>query len=265
MKDWAVDSPPNIADYLPDDRPRETIVELVVADLERRWPADRGKTIEQYLEEFPELGPIESLDEAILLAELEARRPTPHRITLSQLAERFPEQAKRWAIADTQEAEELGPNESRSTELTAGDEIDGFRIETLLGEGSLAKVYLAEELALGRRVALKVSRDASDEERLMARLEHPNIVPIYSQRVHEGRKLIAMRYVRGATLASWMSNLSDVERRTWRGIELTLWLREVAQTTADDAAGKVMDRRRFDRHGGDRRKSRYRRRPDHRD
>jgi hypothetical protein len=72
-------------------------------------------------------------------------------------------------------------------------------------------VYLAEQLSLGRPVALKVITPdlAGDvqfrtrferEARLAARLDHPNVVPVFSTGEEEGRLYIAMRYVEGTDL-----------------------------------------------------------------
>jgi serine/threonine-protein kinase len=94
---------------------------------------------------------------------------------------------------------------------TVGIEIAGYRIEGLLGRGGMSVVYLAEDLSLGRLVALKVLAPelASDdrfrerfvrESRLAAALEHPNIIPIFEAKEAQGRLYIAMRYVQGTDL-----------------------------------------------------------------
>jgi serine/threonine-protein kinase len=87
-----------------------------------------------------------------------------------------------------------------------------YDIETPLGRGGMADVYLARERRLDRRVALKVlaPRFAADETsrqrflseaRTVARLTHPNIVPIFT--VDEIGRFVffAMAYVAGKTLA----------------------------------------------------------------
>ncbi len=85
-----------------------------------------------------------------------------------------------------------------------GEAIGGFRLISELGRGAFARVYLAHEAALGNRpVALKVSKAEGDEPRVLARLQHTHIVPIYS--VHDDRatglRLICMPYFGGANLA----------------------------------------------------------------
>jgi WD40 repeat protein len=93
-----------------------------------------------------------------------------------------------------------------------GTELAGYRIESLLGVGGMSVVYLAEDLRLKRKVALKLlaarlAEDGSFRERflreseLAASIDHPNIVPIYEAGATEDLLYIAMRYVEGADLA----------------------------------------------------------------
>jgi YVTN family beta-propeller protein len=103
------------------------------------------------------------------------------------------------------------------TDLTIGGELLGYRIEDVLGRGGMGIVYLAEDLRLKRRVALKLlSPQLAEDERfrerfltesqLAASLDHPNIVPIYETGEVDGRIFISMRYVEG-------SNLKEVLRK----------------------------------------------------
>jgi serine/threonine-protein kinase len=75
--------------------------------------------------------------------------------------------------------------------LGAGTVVGGYRVESVLGDGSTGTVYSALDVALERRVALKVltpelARDERFRERflgeskLAASLEHPHIVPIHA-------------------------------------------------------------------------------------
>ena len=96
-------------------------------------------------------------------------------------------------------------------DLSIGAELLGYRIAAVLGRGGMGIVYLAEDLRLKRRVALKLlsPRLADDErfrERLLAEselaasLDHPNIIPIYEAGEVDGRIFISMRYVEGSDL-----------------------------------------------------------------
>ena len=88
--------------------------------------------------------------------------------------------------------------------LQPGAVLAGFRMILELGRGAFARVYLAEEINLGRRlVAVKVSRPEGDEPQILARLQHAHIVPVHS--VHDdpisGQRFLCMPYFGGADLA----------------------------------------------------------------
>jgi WD40 repeat protein/serine/threonine protein kinase len=98
-----------------------------------------------------------------------------------------------------------------SDDPRVGTELAGYRIESLLGWGGMSVVYLAEDLRLKRRVALKllaasVAEDESFRDRflreseLAASIDHPNIIPIYEAGTTEDLLFIAMRYVEGRDL-----------------------------------------------------------------
>jgi streptogramin lyase len=86
-----------------------------------------------------------------------------------------------------------------------------YRIEEPIGQGGMGVVYLAHDVRLGRKVALKLmapslarddryrTRFASESELAMS-LEHPNVVPIHDAGEAEGRLYLAMRRVEGTDL-----------------------------------------------------------------
>jgi serine/threonine protein kinase len=86
-----------------------------------------------------------------------------------------------------------------------------FDIGEELGRGGMAAVFLAHDIALDRKVAIKVMSPGlflgdgmterfKHEAITIARLHHPNIVPVYSVRQAEGLHFFVMRYVRGRSL-----------------------------------------------------------------
>jgi serine/threonine-protein kinase len=93
-----------------------------------------------------------------------------------------------------------------------------YQVHKKLGEGGMGTVYLAEQMSVGRKVALKLLQGsyATDEEfigrfrreaRLAASLSHPNIVTLYDfDQADDGSLFIAMEYLPG-------QKLSDVIRR----------------------------------------------------
>ena len=97
--------------------------------------------------------------------------------------------------------------------LNVGDRVGGFEIDAKVARGGMAVVYRAREIALGRTVALKViapelAEDPTfrhrftQESRLAASIDHPNIIPIYAAGEVDGLLYLVMRYVDGDTLAA---------------------------------------------------------------
>lgn len=92
-----------------------------------------------------------------------------------------------------------------------GTEFAGYRIEALIGRGGSSTVYRAESPRLGIRVALKIlNADVSEDEglrerfvresRLVAGLNHPNVITIFDAGAWHDDLYIAMRYVPGGDL-----------------------------------------------------------------
>jgi serine/threonine protein kinase len=90
-----------------------------------------------------------------------------------------------------------------------------YRLIRRLGRGGMATVYLVEDQALGREAALKVlsepdptgalARRLEAEARLLARIEHPNLVPVHDVgSLPDGRAFYVMQYVRGERLDAWI-------------------------------------------------------------
>jgi serine/threonine protein kinase len=95
--------------------------------------------------------------------------------------------------------------------LPVGSQLAGYRIASVIGRGGMGVVYLAQQLVLGRRVALKViafelAGDPAFRERfvreahLAASLDHPNVIPIHDAGEADGLLYIAMRYIQGFDL-----------------------------------------------------------------
>ena len=109
----------------------------------------------------------------------------------------------------TDAASERSP--TPGAETLVGQSLAHFRIDELLGKGGMGEVYLATDMALDRKVAIKVlSRDIAADERLrrrffrearsQARIHHANVCHIYYIGEAGERLFFAMEYVEGESL-----------------------------------------------------------------
>jgi serine/threonine protein kinase len=95
--------------------------------------------------------------------------------------------------------------------ISEGQMIGQYRVLEPLGQGGMASVFKAYHARLDRMVAIKMIHRQFLEDRnflvrfereaqIVAKLEHPNIVPVHDYAEHEGMPYIVMKYVDGATL-----------------------------------------------------------------
>ncbi|HXY42272.1 MAG TPA: AAA family ATPase [Vicinamibacteria bacterium] len=113
----------------------------------------------------------------------------------------------------------------------AADRFGRYRLLSLLGEGGMGRVHLAEDDDLRRKVALKVLRSADDtsrrrflrEARAAARVNHPNLCPIYEVGEHAGQPFIVMELLGGETV---YTRLREGPLPAAKAVELGLGLLE---------------------------------------
>jgi serine/threonine-protein kinase len=95
--------------------------------------------------------------------------------------------------------------------FVVGQTVGPYRVTEQLGSGGMATVFKAYHAALDRYVAIKVLHPAFKEDpnflsrfqreaRVVAKLEHPNIVSVYDFSDHAGQPYLVMRYIEGETL-----------------------------------------------------------------
>jgi len=99
--------------------------------------------------------------------------------------------------------------------FNVGENVGPYRIIEQFGQGGMATVFKAYHASLDRYVALKALHPAFNQDpnfearfqreaRVVAKLEHPNIVPIYDYAEHEKRPYLVMKFIEGITLKARM-------------------------------------------------------------
>jgi len=112
-----------------------------------------------------------------------------------------------------------------SDTLLPGTTVGPFRIVGVLGRGGMATVYEAYDERLQRAIALKVlppeflhegafARRFEKEARVVAKLEHPNIVPIYASGIDEGIPWMSMRLLAGGNMGILLGKGRPDSRKT---------------------------------------------------
>jgi TonB family protein len=118
------------------------------------------------------------------------------------------------ALASDPDIDESG---DISSTLAPGTTVGLFQIVGVLGRGGMATVYEAFDRRLERAVALKVlppeflhdgtfARRFEHEARVIAKLEHPNIVPIYATGIDGGMPWMGMRLLAGGNMGALLEN-----------------------------------------------------------
>lgn len=100
-----------------------------------------------------------------------------------------------------------------------------YAILEQLGSGAMGVVFAAYDPDLDRRVAVKLLAPGRDTERArqqllaeaqaLAKLSHPNVVPVHDAGRHDGRVFLAMEYVRGQTLRQFIDTIDRADPRSW--------------------------------------------------
>jgi serine/threonine protein kinase len=138
----------------------------------------------------------------------------------------------------------LQPSGDGNNALAPGHRLQEFVIEGLVGEGGFSIVYLARDMRLGRRVALKeympstlATRSADhevaarservretfqlglrsfvNEAQLLASFDHPSLVKVYRFWEQGGTAYMVMPYYEGPTLKSWLTQAASPPNEAW--------------------------------------------------
>ena len=227
-----------------------SLIEMVKRDLSQQWEQGRQVNVEAYLEALPELGTPATVSTELILAEYEARVRSGAMADSAQFEERFPNQAKVLRQLIDQQAQGSGsgsvlgqigkmiakPQPPPPSVLPRGKtpielprRFGRYRILKRLGQGAMGAVYLVHDSELHRRVALKVPHFRLDENaapadrhdldrfyreaRAAARLDHPNLCPVYDVGQLDGIPYIIMAYIKGRPLSRYIDRNRPMPQR----------------------------------------------------
>lgn len=110
------------------------------------------------------------------------------------------------------------PQKKKKKTVQLGD----FKLTKKLGQGGMGEVYLATQVSLDRKVALKIlSKEMAKkpgfverfvrEARAMARIDHPNAVKVYAADSDKGLHYVAIEYIDGQSMQDWVDQLGVLE------------------------------------------------------
>lgn len=128
--------------------------------------------------------------------------------------------------------------DARPEQLPPGTRVTRYLVVECIGSGGMGVVYKAYDPELDRRVALKIlqigAREDPQEARVrllreaqaLARVSHPNVVSVYDMGTYEGSVFVAMEYLEGTNLGTWLqgrpralTEILDVFVKAGRGLE----------------------------------------------
>jgi serine/threonine protein kinase len=187
---------------------------LVKLDLKRRFEAGERPRVLEYLQAFPVLA--EDPDRVISLVYeefcfLQEAGENPDSRAFCEAYGPWRDSLRSQLDYHRELSRAVGAEAAPVNYPALGDRFDKYHLTSILGEGGVARVYLAIEDVLDRQVAIKVSASFGQEPSILAKLDHRNIVPILTVAESEsGLRGICMPYRPGITL-------EDLIKRIGRG------------------------------------------------
>ena len=213
---------PCIRDYLPPqthDSYHRITAEMIRVFLEWSWDRGQRPRISDFQDDFADVFACDQLRSEIAFEEYRLRQLAGDEPCADAYASDFKIDTsswRRWSGYDAVPAEANkqtepawnGDTDGRgriqalsSIRFESGDAWKGFEIVRQLGKGSFARTYLARQQALANRpVVLKFSHLDTAEADKLARLQHTNIMPVFSVHSHHGNAVLCMPFLGATTL-----------------------------------------------------------------
>ena len=189
-----------LGDFLPDHHHPDyvaTLQELVRIKMEHRFASGGTASLEEYRADFPELFDDPEVLAPLAWEEFRLRRQARQAVEPAEYADRYGVSTSDWPSGGDMD-KLTGPEPEP---LSAGETLLDFLIIGQLGRGAFSRVYLARQKSLANRlVVLKLSSARLPEADRLARLQHTNIVPIYSVHQSGAATVLCMPYFGATTL-----------------------------------------------------------------
>lgn len=250
---WAVDrfesewSPEiDVRSYLPDTdsvKRAATLVELIRVDMELRSRRNLPWNLENYLRDYEvELAGCNGLQE-LCFEEYRLRIQNGDPVSPTEYATRFGVDTRGWESVGNSGNTDAASVANDHEFPRVGEAFHDCQLVGELGRGAFGRVYLARQNVLaGRFVVLKVTQINDAEPETLARLQHTNIVPVYSLRRDEKLQSICMPYLGIVTLADLLrapnlgTSLAGDVISTVAGTKLETLRNSIPNTAVDSAS-----------------------------
>ena len=204
---WSVGRPPDLARFIDRlDRPSASLIgALAKLDLQNRRDLGESVAARDYLERFPTLADDPDRALSLIYEEFCLREEAGEDLDPESFLERYPSWSESLAsqIRVHQDLSAAIGKTPKTSFPKPGGRFEKFELDSILGQGGAAKVYLARDSALGgRRFVLKVSPNQGAEPSILGRLTHRYIIPVHSVAVESetGLRGLCMPYLPGRTL-----------------------------------------------------------------
>lgn len=202
-----------------DPLPAREKLEVVLVDQFQRWTNNQAVPVEHYMKRVPDLK--NTVAVPLLVEEygyLEERGAAP---AAHEFVQRFDSlHADAFALlCEELEVEQSEDADSKSSSSDCNDalpvrRIGRYEVVCSIGRGAFGEVFLGKDPSLNRSVAIKIPtreriesggglEQLLDEAQVVARLDHPNIVPVYDfGKSDDGGCFIVTKYIKGKDLRS---------------------------------------------------------------
>ena len=205
--------PPDVFAFLREhDRaePAE-MLEVLHLDQHRRWQAGVPLPVTSYFQALDGADPDDALKVELIEEEFGYREDAGHDVDPQEFCGQF----SSLSASAQRRLAKLQPEQSPPIQFAAPpipDRIGRYEIDSLLGKGSFGVVYRARDSALGRDVAIKLPHQGQvdrlggaeaflREARVVASLDHPNIVPVFDVgSLDSGLCYLVSKFIRGCDL-----------------------------------------------------------------